>query len=52
MCKEQKAFEIASQVYDIVFQILDSVEQLPGEVAGVIAQKIQNIIEEDLREEL
>ena len=52
MKSEQKAFEIASLVYVVVFAILDQIDELPGEVAGVIAQKVQDIVEQDLREEL
>ena len=47
--KEQLAFEVAKQIYDAAFFLLENLEELDGAIAGQIAQAVQDVVEQKLR---
>lgn len=49
---ERKAFELASEFYDVVFAQLDAMPILNGEQAGRIAQKVQDFVERQVLQQL
>ena len=46
--QEQLAFEIAEQVFNHAFRVLDKMPELDGEIAGQIAQAVQDLVEREL----
>lgn len=47
--RERLAFSVAEQVYDATFEVLDSIDELDGALAGKISQAVQAIVENELR---
>jgi Mg2+ and Co2+ transporter CorA len=47
--KEQLAFEVAKQICDAAFCVLENLEELDGAIAGQIAKAVQDVVEQELR---
>lgn len=47
--RERMALSVAEQVYDATFEVLDSINELDGMLAGRISEAVQDLVKNELR---